>query len=414
MYQIIEKMQYPHQRQTIFLLFRKSFTRATFTLTAMCFMLQGIGIQTTSAATRQEIVRDAQRVSARFISQRTQQKKTSSSKKGRPAPKKTAAPEIIPERSAFSPSSQKIQPKGGDTQNPQSQTTIPRHHRASPRLTSADVEARAIAATVNIVCVVSHNGKESSSLGSGVVISPDGYILTNAHVGIYSLFAERTLKTPLGTVTEPNCVARMGSPATVAFELQPVYVPASWVAEYAHRLFSEKLTGTGAGDYMLLKRRGTGAPLPFITPDVTLGSILPKDIILGSGYPAEFLGSESVQSNLFLSSSYITVGEALTFASNTPDTFTLPGTILARAGISGGPVLDAWGSVVGIMSTSTREGTTAERTLRAISLEYIDRDLRASVSAPLSDFLSGSPIAAAASEKSRQYAQTILGALYPL
>jgi hypothetical protein len=233
-------------------------------------------------------------------------------------------------------------------------------------------------------------------------------------VGIYSLFSTNNT-----TPGEANCVARAGSPAVYAYDLEPVYVTRTWVAQYADKLFNEKLSGTGAGDYMILKRKVYGdpltikmAPLAYITPDVTLGAIIPKDVVLGAGYPAEFLGVESVENNLTYAASFITVGNALTFGTDTPDTFTLPGTILARAGISGGPVVDAWGALVGIMSTSTREGTTAERTLRTISLDYINRDLISTISLPLVSLLNPTEQALREGHASRVYAEALLGSLY--
>jgi hypothetical protein len=142
--------------------------------------------------------------------------------------------------------------------------------------------------------------------------------------------------------------------------------------------------------------------------DTTQGSILPRDVVLGSGYPAEFLGSELVRDNLSYAASYITVGDALTFVADTPDTFTLPGTILARAGISGGPAVDSWGKVVGIMSTSTREDTTAARTLRTISLDYVNRDLRASINLTLAAFLAPTDATTSEAQSSRAYAEALL------
>lgn len=347
-----------------------------------------------------------------------------------PAPKtRTPAREVvIPTRTAYfptvAPTTATAAPKiGGDTQNPvqppPKQQAIPEpkittgpYVRYAPRVAKAELESRVQAATVNIVCVVTSGGVTRSSLGSGVVVSADGVILTNAHVGIYSLFAETS-----GT---SNCVARGKSPAEYLYDLEAVYIPSSWVADYGAKLFSENLSGTGAGDYMLLKRKVSAganstslAPLPFLPIETTRGSIDTGNTILGAGYPAEFLGSELIASNLTYASSYIVVGEGFTFGDNTPDTFSLGGAIIARAGISGGPAVDSWGKVVGIMSTATRAKTTAERTLRTITLEYINRDITATTSIPLEKYIARDAGTVEKSAQALTYAKNVLQGLYP-
>jgi hypothetical protein len=350
----------------------------------------------------------------------TMQKKSTGIPKKKPAAK-PRAPTIIPVRTAYTPTPSLS--TRGDTFNPKPATPPPTnvasprvvagtYIRYTPELDASQLAERVQAATVNIVCTVTAHGITRSSLGSGVVISPDGVILTNAHVGIYSLFPEKGAA---------HCVARGGSPAAYLYDLEPIYISKTWVTEYAPKLFIDNLSGTGAGDYMLLKRKIYAdpkvirlAPLPFLPLDTTLGSIDRGNIVLGAGYPAEFLASESLSSDLYYAASFIVVGEGFTFVTDTADTFSLGGSILARAGISGGPAVDKWGKVVGIMSTATRAKTTAERTLRTISLDYINRDMLASIGMPLADIISPTQIGLEQSATARTYAQQILSGLYPM
>src|SRR5262245_21331473 len=60
---------------------------------------------------------------------------------------------------------------------------------AAPALALSNVAAPLHSALVNVLCVGVVGGKSRIMSGTGVFIDPKGYILTNAHVGLYFLLA---------------------------------------------------------------------------------------------------------------------------------------------------------------------------------------------------------------------------------
>jgi hypothetical protein len=99
------------------------------------------------------------------------------------------------------------------------------------------------------------------------------------------------------------------------------------------------------------------------------------DEVLVASYPAEFIGGYATQFNLYPVTSITTIGRLLTFVASTIDLISLGGIVEAQSGSSGGAVVNAWGRLVGLISTTSEGPTTATRDLRALALSYINRDL---------------------------------------
>jgi hypothetical protein len=155
--------------------------------------------------------------------------------------------------------------------------------------------------------------------------------------------------------------------------------------------------GTGEHDYALLRITRddliTSPSLPFDTRE---GIGFPGDTILAASYPAEFIGARGTAIGLYPISSTAPIEELLTFKKNKVDLFTLGGIIGAQAGSSGGPVVNAWGHVIGIITSTSEAPTTTERELRALTLSYVDRDLKVQSGQSLKDMLSGDAVVRAA------------------
>jgi S1-C subfamily serine protease len=228
-------------------------------------------------------------------------------------------------------------------------------------------------ALVNIMCVPTDGGFRPIT-ASGVLIDPRGVVLTNAHVAQYVLLAES------GRVNI-SCGIRTGSPAKLRFGVEVLYIPPVWVEKHANDITSDHPLGTGEHDYALLRITNSvnsepfPARFPFIPYDARDGIGFVDDDVLAASYPAEFLGGYSAQLNLYAVTTVASIRELLTFGSGTVDMFSIGGVIGAQSGSSGGPVLNAWGRLIGIITTTSEAKTTGERDLRAIALSYIDRDL---------------------------------------
>ena len=252
------------------------------------------------------------------------------------------------------------------------------------------INERARSALVNIMCTSGNESLRSIS-GSGVIIDSRGVILTNAHVAQYVLLSQSP-KISL------SCVIRSGAPARTLWNVEVLYIPPVWVEEHAGDITKSNPSGTGEYDYALLHITGPSDPR---VPDVFKGSYpalpfdtrqaisFPEDIMLVTAYPAEFVGSTATQFDLHPVSSLMPISQLLTFHANTVDLLAFEGAVEAQSGSSGGPVVNLWGYVTGIITTTSDGLTTAERELRAITTSYINRDLSTRAGLGLAAILSG-------------------------
>jgi S1-C subfamily serine protease len=260
----------------------------------------------------------------------------------------------------------------------------------TPPLDFADINTATRAALVNIFCTP-HGGSLHPISGSGIIIDSRGVILTNAHVAQYVLLSE-------SQNVNLSCVVRAGSPASARFVPDVLYIPPVWVSEHAADINATHPVGTGEHDYALLAITATtdGSPLPSSFPavnsDTREGIAFVDDPVLAASYPAEFTGG-SVQMNLYPVSTITQIAKLYTFRSGSIDVISVGGVIEAQGGSSGGAVVNAWGRLVGLITTTSEGATTAERELRAVTTSYIERDLTAQTGTGFSVMLSGNLIA---------------------
>lgn len=255
-----------------------------------------------------------------------------------------------------------------------------------PERSFDEINTNARAALVNVFC--NANGSLSPITASGVFISAQGVILTNAHVAQY-LLLEETKKVNL------HCVIRTGAPAYPRYIARILFIPPEWVREHAHELTSLRALGTGEHDWALLYIDGTtnNSPLPesfpYLPPDVRSAIGFTGDLVLAASYPAGFIDGITVSMNLYSASAPTKIMELMTFASGSADIFSIGGTVTAQSGSSGGAVVNMWGYLIGLITTMKEGETTAERDLRAISLNYVNSDLKAHAGVGLASFASG-------------------------
>src|SRR3989344_2861474 len=81
-----------------------------------------------------------------------------------------------------------------------------------------EVNAKARAALVNIICVNTEGNVFSPFSGSGVIVNEKGVILTNAHVAQYFLIKKYNGENLL------DCTIRTGAPARYAYKAEPLYI----------------------------------------------------------------------------------------------------------------------------------------------------------------------------------------------
>lgn len=260
----------------------------------------------------------------------------------------------------------------------------------TPPLPFLAINEGARAALLNILCSTEGSTLHNSS-GSGVIIDPRGIVLTNAHVAQYVLLAQSGR-------TNLSCIIRTGAPARPTWQARVLYIPPVWIREHAEDITDTSPTGTGEHDYALLRLvpldEGGSAGLsatPALPTDSRDAIGFPGDPILAASYPSEFVGVRATQFNLHPASSITSIRELLTFNERTVDLISLGGVPEAQSGSSGGAVVNAWGYLIGIITTTSEGTTTAERELRALTLSYINRDFLEQSGEDLATFLAGDP-----------------------
>ncbi len=253
---------------------------------------------------------------------------------------------------------------------------------SAPSAAAFDAAATALrGALVNIMCYAPAASSLHSILGSGIFIDSKGIILTDAHVAQYFLLADRGV----------SCVIRTGSPATDAYKAALIYISPAWIRANPSVLTQVAPIGTGEYDFALLAvtKSATVAPLPASFPALSLAQTPPAasaPVVIAS-YGAQFLQTNQIQSALFPTVVFGSVKDVFTFAVDTVDILSLGGSAAAQEGSSGGGVVDANGTLIGSITTSTIEGATDTRSLYAITASYIrseyEREMGSSIDALL-------------------------------
>lgn len=272
----------------------------------------------------------------------------------------------------------------------------PAAKQSTPSLSATDLNTQTRAALINIECTTLAGGAFNPISGSGIVIDSRGVILTNAHVGQFFLLRDYVRPDNI------DCVIRTGSPAQTEFHAALLYLPPAWIDKNASQIVSQEPTGNGENDFALLYITGTtdGAPLPASFPHLAMSTAAP-DVggpMLLAAYPAGFLSGQLIATNLYASSAFAYVTQLLSFSNSTTkvDLFSIGGSIESQAGSSGGAAVRGDGTLAGIIATATLANDTGARDLRAITIDYINRELQSFGKGGFVPFLTGDLSAKAA------------------
>lgn len=231
-------------------------------------------------------------------------------------------------------------------------------------------------AIVNIFCTFRTDEYIRTTTGTGFFIDADGVIMTNAHVAQFLLLADADES------GNTECIVRSGNPASPKYTAALLYIPPAWVQANASTLNDAVPMGTGERDYALLYVNASvdGSLLPNSFPALPFSSELlsnrSKDTaVVAAGYPAGALLAEGSAVDLIPRSAQTSISELYTFGSNRADVFSIRGSVVGAEGASGGPVLDADGNVIGMISTRGDDQIDGAGSLRAITLSHIHRTI---------------------------------------
>jgi len=257
----------------------------------------------------------------------------------------------------------------------------------SPQIDSEQViptSSRIKNVVVNIVCQNRNGNKISLATGSGVLISSNGVVLTNAHVAQPYLLNNPNLSNYM------NCSIVQENIPTVGYKAELLFISEEWMREK-----SSSSVGTGELDYALLLITANTNPtlrlplrFPFISFDSSEGVAEKGDNITVAGYPGTgSIFSLSRPSSLVVDNTFI--DDVFTFSRNTTDLISTGETPVANRGSSGGGIFEN-NKLIGTIVT-TSPGIIHD-SINALSLEYISRDIKKQTGSTLQSFISGNII----------------------
>lgn len=237
-------------------------------------------------------------------------------------------------------------------------------------------------ALVNIICTYKAGNETRTTTGSGAFIDAQGVILTNAHVAQFLLLPGAT------------CRIRQGSPARDRYEANLLYLSPLWVGAHAGEIDTPNPSMTGEHDYALLfVTEAVAGELPDTFPSLRFDAALQDADNLrelrAAGYPGTTFGIGGPSTSLTSAVSSTTLVRRFTFGSGAFDLIGLRGSSVGEYGSSGGPVVNGQGVMVGLIVTLSNPERDGERSLRALTLSYIDAAIKAEAGFDLKTMLKG-------------------------
>ncbi len=240
---------------------------------------------------------------------------------------------------------------------------------------------------VNVYCTIRNKTSITQITGSGVVVSPNGVVLTNAHVAQFVLLADY-LKDP-----NRKCEVRTGTIAKSSYSVHVLYISPQWVKNNADNLSDTDPKGTGEFDYGFLVMSSGNKNLPAVLPYLELNDEIESigSKVTAIGYPASQLNAEQVSKSLERLKDTTEISKTYSFGYTKADLLIAQTDEVAQKGSSGGALISYLGKLDGIISTSIPNPQTGHTSLAAISAPYIKVDYHNSTGGHISELFSDNP-----------------------
>jgi hypothetical protein len=264
---------------------------------------------------------------------------------------------------------------------PKPTTTAP-----TPQITPDTSSASTLSNIVVGILCVRHNGNRIHvTNGSGVLVSSKGVVLTNSHVAQMFLLKDRGY----------DCSIRRENIPTYGFKAVPLYISEQWVEDNYMSIGSPSPVGTGENDYALLLITENTNPSLTLPRSFPAASINTKseaaeigDSITVAGYPGIQTSDFNLATQASLKTEKTTIKNVFTLARVSVDVFATRDTVVAKRGSSGGGVFEN-GELIGTIVTTSQGSTPATLVINALTLDYINRDIKDATGLSLTEYLSG-------------------------
>ena len=241
---------------------------------------------------------------------------------------------------------------------------------------------------VNTVCVERSGNSISVTTGSGVIISPQGVILTNAHVAQFFILQDYNKSV--------DCAVYKENIPTYGYKAEILYISKEWINRNYNLIREKTARGTGEYDYALLyitKNTNPTISIPQSFPSARLALSQSPNVgyeVLVAGYPGGPTSILDLTRSVKLRTAFVNILDIFTFGGNNPDIFTVSRSEVGAKGASGGGVflskndnLDLLGVIV------TTDGTGGNAKINAITTNYINRAIQSETGNNLNYYLSG-------------------------
>ena len=237
---------------------------------------------------------------------------------------------------------------------------------------------------VNIICAEKTRTHTKLSSGSGVIISPSGVVLTNAHV------AFPFLKTKQFDDDTYSCSVRPENIPNYGYNAELVYFPVNWLETNRNIMNNPSPMGTGENDYAILIITTPTGPTPR-TPTFTHASInistndlVPNIEVVAAGYPGTNSGVFEIDSTPGLRIAQTYIVDFFTFSGRTYDILQTGPNVVAQRGSSGGGIFKENVLYGLIVTTNTNAGGSY---INALTIPYIKRDFENTTGINFTEFV---------------------------